>query len=212
MTHPIIQENIILCFCKHPLEGLVKSRLAKDIGNVPAAEVYGVLLDETVKTIGNLSYKVFLYCYPDAHHPSFRRYKTELDLLLEKQHGEDLGIKMYNAIKNHLNANTNVILIGTDCLEIDAPYINKAFEQLNSGVDIVLGPATDGGYALIGANKIDKSIFEDINWSTDQVLKQTEAKIKELNWKYHCLSKVRDLDNLEDYKYFSTHEKYKSLF
>ena len=206
------QNNIILCFCKHPVAGLVKSRLAKDIGVEPATEVYKILLDEMINRISCLEPKVFLYCYPDTTHPILKRYETKFNFALEKQNGEDLGLKMHNAMKKHLTPNTNVVLIGTDCLEIDANYIYQAFEYLNSGSDVVLGPAEDGGYALIGANKIDSSIFENIEWSTDQVLSQTKEKIKELDWKYRLLNKVRDLDNLDDYKYFSTHEKYQKLF
>ena len=208
-------ENIILCFCKHPIAGLVKSRLAKDIGDQPAAEIYTTLLDETIKTLGNLDLKVFLYCYPDTQHPTLKHYASEFNLILVKQQGEDLGMKMYNAFENHLNTvsnKANLVLIGTDCLDIDTAYIHKAFEHLHTGSDIVLGPATDGGYALIGANRIDQSIFENVNWSTNQVLKQTEENIKKLKWKYSLLSPVRDLDNLQDYEYFSTQDKFQHLF
>jgi len=75
-----------------------------------------------------------------------------------------------------------------------------------------LGPAIDGGYALIGASKIDKTIFQNISWSSDMVLKQTEEQIRSLGWKYYLLKPVRDLDHLEDYEYFSTHTKYRGLF
>lgn len=206
------KKNIILCFCKQPTPGLVKSRLAKDLGDEAAAKVYMLLLNETIKIISKLNLKIFLYCYPNINHPTLSQYTSEFHLTLKKQHGDDLGMKMHHAIEKHLCTNNNVVLIGTDCLEIDANYISKAFEDLNAGYDIVLGPATDGGYALIGANKIDLSIFQNINWGTNQVLKQTEEKIKNLNWRYSCLTKVRDLDNLDDYKYFSTHERYRTLF
>lgn len=208
-------ENIVLCFCKHPVAGLVKSRLGKDIGNDAAAEVYKVLLDETIKTLESLNCKVYLYCYPDTEHSSLKLYERQNNLTLEKQYGDDLGMKMYNAFENHLNTETkniNIVLIGTDCLDIDSDYIHQAFERLHAGSDVVLGPATDGGYALIGANRIDRSIFENINWSTDQVLDQTKVKIKNLNWQYSLLDSVRDLDNFQDYEYFSKHENYQSLF
>ena len=212
MNQEINKENIVLCFCKHPIAGLVKSRLAKEIGEEQAVEAYKILLDETVNTLNTLNFKVFLYCYPDINHSTFNRYEAEFNFTLKNQHGKDLGTKMHKAIESHLNANTNVVLIGSDCLEIDAAYIHKAFEYLDTGSDIVLGPAVDGGYALIGTNKMDRSIFEDINWSTNQVLAQTKEKINNLNWRYSLLNKVRDLDNLDDYKYFTTHDKYLNLF
>jgi len=202
------KENIIICFCKHPEPGLVKTRLAKDIGNDQAAKIYELMLDQTLSNIGSSGFKVFLYCYPDINHPALIGFKEKFNLTLKQQCGDNLGMKMLSAIEDHLNKNTNVILIGSDCLDLDAEYITKAIEQLDSGCEIVLGPAIDGGYALIGANKIDASIFQDISWSTNQVLKQTEEKINSLHWNYNCLSKVRDLDTLGDFQNISTHKNY----
>ena len=206
------KENIVLCFCKHPTPGIVKSRLAKDIGNEHAAEIYKLLLDETLQSISDLETKNYLYCYPNVDHPFLQQYKNKYRLTLKKQSDGDLGMKMFHAINNHLDGKSNVVLVGSDCLEINANYIQKAFESLNSGCEIVLGPAVDGGYALIGANNINESIFKDIAWSTNEVLKQTEEKINGLNWKYSCLNKVRDLDTLEDFQYFSTHKEYQHFF
>ncbi|MEJ2115330.1 MAG: glycosyltransferase, partial [Gammaproteobacteria bacterium] len=135
-------------------------------------------------------------------------------LTLKKQYDGDgdLGIKMHQAIKEHLDNNTNVVLIGSDCLEIDATYIQQAFEKLNLDNDVVLGPTKDGGYALIGVNKLNISIFQGINWSSNQVLQQTKDKASKLNWNVSCLPIIRDLDLLDDYEYFSNHEKYCHLF
>ena len=119
---------------------------------------------------------------------------------------------MYQAIKDYLGMKTNVVLIGSDCLEIDATYIQNAFEKLSLGNEMVLGPTVDGGYALIGINKLNISIFQDISWGSNQVLKQTKEKASKLNWNVGCLPIIRDLDLLDDYKYFSNHEKYSHLF
>ncbi|QMU60739.1 MAG: DUF2064 domain-containing protein [Gammaproteobacteria bacterium] len=206
------KENIIICFCKHPEPGLVKSRLAKDIGDKYAAEIYKLLLDETLKSIFNIGAEVYLYCYPNADHPILQQYKNKYGLTLKQQCDGDLGMKMFHAITNHLNGNNNVVLVGSDCLEINASYIQNTFESLNLGNEIVLGPAIDGGYALIGATNLNISIFQDIAWSSNEVLKQTVEKINELNWKYSCLNKVRDLDTLGDFQYFSTHNDYQDFF
>lgn len=205
-------EDIILCFCKHPEAGLVKSRLAKDLGNEHASVIYKTLLDETLNNTSHSRFKTFLYCYPDTNHPTLKQYRDKYSIILKKQSDGDLGMKMYHAMMDHLIDNKNIILIGTDCLEIDAAYIQQAFNQLNSDKEIVLGPTEDGGYALIGANKIDASIFQDIEWSSEKVLRQTVEKINELNLKYSQLPIVRDLDTFKDYQYFSTHEKYCHLF
>ncbi len=205
-------EDIILCFCKHPEAGLVKSRLAKDLGDDHASVIYKTLLEETLNNTSHSGFKTFLYCYPDTNHPTLKQYRNKYSIILKKQSDGDLGTKMYHAMMDHLMDNKNIILIGTDCLEIDAAYIQQAFNQLNSDKDIVLGPTEDGGYALIGANKIDASIFQDIEWSSEKVLRQTVEKINELNLEYSQLPIVRDLDTFKDYQYFSTHEKYCHLF
>ena len=206
------KENIILCFCKHPDEGLVKSRLAKDLGTQRATEVYKILLNTTLQNISNSEFKTILYCHPNTNHPILEHYRDKYSLTLEKQCDGNLGIKMYQAIKNYLDEENNVVLIGSDCLEIDAIYIKKAFEKLNLGNDIALGPTKDGGYALIGVNKLNISIFQDISWSSNQVLQQTKEKAFKLNWSVSCLPIIRDLDLLDDYEYFSTHKKYRHLF
>ena len=205
-------KNIILCFCKHPEAGLVKSRLAEDIGNESAASIYNCLLNNTLSNVQLTAYKTYLYCYPNMNHPLLNKYAEKYNLELRKQSTGNLGDKMFRAIESHISFDNNIILIGTDCPEIDADYIQLAIDLLNQNNDVVLGPTEDGGYALIGANKIHKSIFEHVNWSTNQVFKQTTDNLISLGWKYTCLPKVRDLDVLQDFQYFSKHEKYKHLF
>ena len=206
------KKNIVLCFCKQPVTGLVKSRLAKDIGKQRAADIYETMLTETLKTLTGLNFKTYLYCYPDTLHPTLEQYKNSYGVELKKQSGGNLGVKMYQAIKDQLSENTNIVLIGSDCLEINASYIKNAFNELNTGNEIVLGPTEDGGYALIGASIIDASIFQGISWSTKDVYKQTESKLRTLAWNFSSLAKIRDLDDLDDYEYFSSHEKYRHLF
>jgi glycosyltransferase A (GT-A) superfamily protein (DUF2064 family) len=89
------------------------------------------------------------------------------------------------------------VIIGTDCLEINHKLINNTFNFLNNH-HMVIGPATDGGYYLIGLNKIYYHIFNDIDWSTDKVLKQTLVKARDLNIKYKLLDFKNDIDILED--------------
>ncbi|MFK7815616.1 MAG: TIGR04282 family arsenosugar biosynthesis glycosyltransferase [Gammaproteobacteria bacterium] len=208
--------NILICFCKHPEPGMVKSRLAIALGEQCAASIYETLLNQTLSNITKnkqkIDYKLYLYCYPNTEHPAFSKLALDYSLSLKQQSNGHLGDKMYNAMKEHLLSNNNVILIGTDCLEIDSSYIEKAFKALNTGNKMVFGPTNDGGYALIGANELNRSVFEGIDWSTDKVLEQTITKLENLDWRFDCLPSVRDIDRLDDYQYFSTHQKYKELF
>jgi rSAM/selenodomain-associated transferase 1 len=209
-------ENIVICFCKHPEPGMVKSRLAADIGNERAANVYEILLNQTLLNITqnkqNSSHEVYLYCYPDTNHPTLSKLESKYSVSLKKQSPGHLGEKMYHAINTCLTGDNHAVLIGSDCPMIDYVYIENAFNALESGNKIVLGPSRDGGYALIGAKQIDKSIFENIHWSTNQVLPQTISKLQKLGWEYSCLSEVRDIDHLDDYQFFSAHKRYRDLF
>ncbi len=205
-------ENILIYFCKHPEPGMVKSRLAKDLTEKKAARIYKILLKFVLHNTHQTGIKHYLYCYPNIDHSLLKQYGNEYDLELKNQANGDLGTKMYQAINGHLNENKNVVLIGTDCLELDINYIKQAFNLLNQDNDLVLGPTEDGGYALIGANKIKKEIFENISWSSNSVILETEQRISKLGWKHMLLPRVRDLDTVEDYRYFSTHNKYKHLF
>ncbi len=207
-----MQKHIVLCFCKHPEPGLVKTRLAENLGKGLAAIIYKRILEHILKELHKSSLDVVLCCYPDTNHPFFIYCKNEYSLSLEKQHGNDLGERMYNSLKYNLNNNDSVVLIGSDCPQLDSSYINTAFKKLDSGHDIVLGPAFDGGYALIGAKRIDKSIFDDIEWSRDDVLLHTKDRITSLDWSVNCLPTVRDIDCLADYEYYSQQENFKHLF
>lgn len=206
------RKKTVLCFCKYPDPGAVKVRLASNLGKELAANIYKILLEHIVQIICAGERECVLYCYPDTRHAFFRYCNSKYPISLYKQEGSDLGIRMFNAIDTHLNDARHVVLVGSDCPELGSAYINKAFRLLGAGNDIVLGPANDGGYALIGANKINQSVFNDISWSTNKVLQQTQDKIKGLHWKSTCMPLVRDIDTFSDYRYFLEHEHYRHLF
>lgn len=205
-------EKTVLCFCKYPDPGMVKSRLAKDLGGELAAAVYRVMLEHTVQTISAGDHALALHCFPDTQHAFFEYCSNKYDIPLYKQQGSSLGERMFHAICTHLKDGQPVVLVGSDCPELALDHINEAFRLLKAGNDIVLGPARDGGYALIGVTRIDGLVFEGISWSTGQVLEQTLSNINALRWKSSCLPEVRDVDTLEDYQYFLDHKDHRHLF
>ena len=209
---PPLQQKTVLCFCKYPDPGLAKLRLASRIGEERATAVYKALLEHTVQTISKGNHAGGLYCYPDTEHEFFRYCSSRYHVSLHNQQGDDLGARMFHAISSHLNGSRYVVLVGSDCPELGPSYIRHAFRLLEAGNDIVLAPTLDGGYALIGAGKITRSIFEGISWSSGQVLRQTLGRILELGWSHACLPEVRDMDTLSDYRYFLQNESYSHLF
>ena len=204
----------VICLCKHPEATRVKTRLSAKLGPVRAAEIYRITLEHTLRNIcGGHEFKTALYCHPDTGHPFLSHCRNKYHIPLYNQEGDDLGTRMFNAINQCLSTSRPVILIGSDCLEINKNYINDAFQTLETGHEIVLGPTLDGGYALIGIKKqINELIFNGITWSTNSVLRQTKAKIERLGWPLACMPPIRDIDTPSDYRYFAAHREFKHLF
>ncbi len=208
------ENKLVICFCKQPIPGNVKSRIARFVGNDEAAEIYKKLLSNVVENTfdkNKAEYSYTLYCSPDDKHPYLTDLKAFYNLDSKNQTGNDVGEKMFQALDDCLVQYHQVVLIGSDCPELNQSYINQAFSLLNTGIDIVLGPTADGGYALIGANKISNEIFQEINWSTEEVLEQTIQKLEKINYNYSLLTEVRDVDTIEDYLYFTDHKNFIQL-
>ena len=106
---------------------------------------------------------------------------------------------MSQAIRTALADADYVVLIGADCPTLAADDLVSAFNALNAGTDVVLGPAEDGGYYLIGMRDHHASIFSNIPWSSPAVLSTTEERIRSLNLRLFKLPLRKDLDTPEDY-------------
>ena len=115
------------------------------------------------------------------------------------QQGPDLGEKMKNAFQVVFQTHQKIVIIGSDCASLTEEIINKAFEKL-SEYPFVIGPATDGGYYLLGMNHYSPAIFDNIAWSTSQVFPKTIEIIESLGKKYYLLPELSDIDTEEDWK------------
>jgi rSAM/selenodomain-associated transferase 1 len=188
----------LVVFVKNPLKGQVKTRLAKDIGDEKALKVYEYLLDRCRLVCEEVVASRYLY-----YHKNIPIKDKWADSLFQKrlQVEGDLGLKMSSAIEDCFSASSqdSVVLIGSDCYDLDAQIINKAFDALKFS-DLVIGPANDGGYYLIGMKKLYKGLFSNIPWSTDQVLSQTLSKANDKKLTYLLLEELIDLDTFDDLK------------
>ena len=119
---------------------------------------------------------------------------------MNEQVGEDLGEKMNFAINKSFVSNDSkyALLLGTDCPAMTYDYLDKALRLLSDGAKLVLGPAEDGGYVLIGVNKPYPELFQDIQWGTNKVLDETIQKAKNIGVDYVCLEPLWDVDRPED--------------
>lgn len=188
--------EILLIFVKNPVKGTVKTRLAKTIGDEGALKIYEALLRRTravANEIENIDKAIF---YSDI---------IEDDDLFDKhdyqkfaQTGNDLGERMYDAFKQSFsNRYFRVVLIGSDCYTITPEIIQQAFRALREK-DVVIGPAEDGGYYLIGMRRLIPKFFRDKAWSTSDVFLDTLLDVKEEGYSYEILPTLSDIDREED--------------
>ena len=117
------------------------------------------------------------------------------------QDGADLGERMFFAMEQALKTCRHALLIGGDCIDLDVSDIDLALDNLSGGCDIVLGPAHDGGYYLIGLSRPYRQLFTEVEWGTERVLQVTRERVALLNLKLYKLPVRRDLDRPEDLRY-----------
>ncbi len=188
-----MNNNALIIFVRNPVLGKVKKRLAATIGNEKALQVYQQLLQHTQSITANLSVKVFVY-YADFLNGNDLWNGCEKKL----QKGNDLGERMKNAFEELFTSSyKNVCIIGSDCYEITTKIIEEAFEKLQNN-NAVIGGAIDGGYYLLGMNKLIENIFITIEWSTNTVFNKTVELIEYQNLSYQLLPFLNDVDEEKD--------------
>jgi len=199
-------ENAVIVFSKAPLPGRVKTRLIPELGAQQACQIHQQLLEYVIENISSINdADVYLHCSPDTSHNFFQYLKAQYRLALDAQSEGDLGHRMYASIKNGLEEYKKVVLIGSDCPLISKSYIKQAFDELNRS-DVVLGPAEDGGYVLIGMKKPRSDIFTDIDWGSERVLQQTIEKIQpDIPVLLDTLWDVDRAEDVERFRHLNTH-------
>ncbi len=201
-------KKAVIVFAKYPEEGKVKTRLASTLGDKFAKDFYKVCAEHTFKEIlktNRNDTRHFLFYSEENDRNKIKKW-THSKFLLFPQQGKDLGEKILNAFQSVFkNDVSKSIIIGTDLPDISSDIINDAFELLNES-DVVLGPAKDGGYYLLGMKKIIKELFIDLPWSTDRLLKKTLEIIKSQNLKVSILPELSDIDTESDLNNWSNTE------
>ena len=186
--------NALIIFIKNPIAGKAKTRLSKGVGDKKAMDIYNSLLAYT-RTVAQMVYaERYLYYSGNILDDEWDTSSFHKRL----QSGDGLGARMSNAFKEVLGTNDKVLVIGSDCPQLDLMTISKAYRALDHH-DHVIGPSKDGGYYLLGMKKLNATVFEDIDWSTEIVCKQTVEKIKASNKTYHLLQELSDIDHKEDW-------------
>jgi len=190
-----MQKNLII-FMKNPVLGSVKTRLAKDVGNEKAFSIYLDLLQKCREVCSSVEAERWLY-YSDKVEEGDA---WNISLFNKRlQCPGDLGERMHHAFQDVCKVGQPTLIIGSDCYDLTETIIESAFEALTKK-DLVIGPANDGGYYLLGSKRFYPELFQQINWSTSAVFEQSLARANELNLRVEVLKELVDLDSLDDVK------------
>ena len=192
-------KRCIQIFAKAPIPGKVKTRMQPELDSNQCADLAKKLLHHSchmAKEYGDA--EVQLWCAPDTTHSYFQELAKEFSLTLFVQKGEHLGQRMIHAMNLAFDSGFRPMLIGADCPFIDNQYLDTGFVCFEQH-DVVLGPAIDGGYVLIGSRKIlPKDGFDGIDWGTKNALRQTVQKISDRGLSYVLLGSLADIDRYQD--------------
>jgi uncharacterized protein len=192
-----MSKNVLLIFIRNPELGKVKTRLARTVGDVEALRIYHILLEKTRHAASGCAAERWLM-YSDR--ADMADDWPNIDFDKKAQSSGDLGQRMEAAFQTAFDSGAErVIIIGSDCPQLDAPYLDLAFATLETN-DFVIGPVPDGGYCLLGMRSFQPTVFHHIAWSTDTVFAETKEKIQALGGTLSILPMLMDVDTEEDWK------------
>ncbi|HET9043439.1 MAG TPA: TIGR04282 family arsenosugar biosynthesis glycosyltransferase [Burkholderiales bacterium] len=185
----------VIVFAKAPVPGAVKTRLIPALGAAGAARFHEWLVERALETAcaARLG-PVELCCAPDRAHPFFAACAARFDVSLTDQGTGDLGERMHRALAAGLPA----LLIGADCPAMTPEYLRDGAGALTAGYDVVLGPAEDGGYVLVGASRIRPDAFARIRWGGQDVMAEQRERLRSIGWRWQELALLWDVDRPDD--------------
>lgn len=196
-------KKALLIFTRNPELGKVKTRLAKTVGNESALEIYKFLLNHTLEITKDLHLDKYVFYSEDINQDDI----WDTAIFRKKlQAGDDLGERMNNAFTEIFSLGyEKAIIIGSDMFNLDTNDLNNAFEALQDN-QYVLGPATDGGYYLLGMKEVNSEVFLNKNWGTNTVLKTTLQDLRDE--KLVVLEERNDIDYYQDIKNIDAFQQY----
>ncbi len=193
-------KNALIVFVKYPEIGTVKTRLAATTDREFAYEFYKLccshIFSEITKIISN-DLRCFVF-YTGSKDVNLMKEWLGYDFDYADQRGSDLGEKMKNAFKKIFECGySRALIIGTDIPDITGKIILEEFANLEE-YDYVISPSADGGYNYLGMKKNNTNLFDDIRWSTEEVLDKTLNKIREDSNNYRIAGEMIDIDTEDE--------------
>jgi rSAM/selenodomain-associated transferase 1 len=193
-------KNFLGFFAKFPEPGKVKTRLAREIGVENAASFYRHVAEYVLKRTApaGSGYRRIVFYTPEELRQRFRDWLQDEELRVQR--GADVGERMAHALAEMFALGAEkALVVGADIPGLHRGIIDCAFRHLDTA-DVVLGPALDGGYYLIGMKAPHREIFADVPWGTGEVWQKTLFNIKKKGLRYRSVATLFDVDVLEDYR------------
>jgi uncharacterized protein len=189
----------VVVFARAPQLGQVKTRLAATVGAERALEIYTTLAEGVVASLAaTAAWELVVRCAPDAARDEVARW-FGADVSVEPQGEGDLGARMLRALEAHLAGGAHrVVIVGTDCPDLDAHVVQRAFAALVTH-DLVYGPASDGGYYLVGARRPVPAVFTDVPWSAVDTLAVSLERARQADYSVQLLDVLADIDTEQDW-------------
>lgn len=196
MKHPNAR---LLIFAKAPIPGEVKTRLIPALGASGAANVHRALLQNQLHhALAAELCPVELWVANDLDDEFITHCAQQFPITLHTQSGRDLGERMANAFASTLSSASPALLIGSDCIGLDAGVLQQAFDTLHTGFNAVFVPADDGGYVAVGLDRPAPALFDRIPWGTSEVMHATRHKLHASDLTWCELPSLWDVDRPED--------------
>jgi uncharacterized protein len=196
--------TVLGVFAKEPVPGQVKTRLAACTSPEWAAEVAAAFLSDLIERFATIADQRFLVFAPNEARAAFEELGKSR-YCLEPQTEGNLGRRMAGFIDNRLRDGAKrIVLLGADSPTVPTAFVDEGFEQLKQS-DVVLGPALDGGYYLLGCARRLPPIFDGIAWGGHSVLAETVARLTDPSWRVALLPPWYDVDNLDDWQMLRGH-------
>ena len=196
-------KKALIIFTRNPELGKCKTRLAKTVGDESALDIYKYLLKHTAV----ISKEIKADRYVFYSEKIIKEDLWDSNIFRKKlQKGDDLGERMLNAFSELFEMGyEKATIIGSDLLDLNSELMNDAFSILDHN-DLVIGPAKDGGYYLLGMKNLYPNLFIHKDWGTSTVLKDTLTDLQNSN--VHLLKELNDIDTFEDMQQYSELEKF----
>ncbi len=191
----------IVIFAKAPVAGLAKTRLIPALGAETAARLARRMLLHTLQEASAAAVGPVELCVtPHPSDPAWQGLPPLEGICWTAQAVGDLGVRMADAARRASAASEPVLLVGTDCPQLDAVHLRRAAELLHDS-DAVLYPTFDGGYVLLGLRRFHPRLFEQIPWSTAEVADRTIECVHELGWSLAVGGMLHDIDEPTDLRW-----------